>query len=174
MKGLALRLLAKAAAGLVLVWAVVTFTFFLVHTLPGKPGDVLYEQLVTSGMDPVMAQAKASAVYGFTSHEPLINQYGGYVWQLLHGNLGQSISYSGVSVTHVIAAAAPWTVLPVLSGLILSFLVGVAAGVVAAVKRSSRWGGLLSLSGSLMAGVPAFIIALLLAFLFHTWWHLLP
>jgi peptide/nickel transport system permease protein len=173
-KGLARRLLVKLAAGLVLVWAVATFTFFLVHSLPGTPGDVMYERLVTSGMDPVQAQAKVTAMFGFTSHEPLIKQYGGYLWQLLHGNLGVSISYSGVPVGHVIASAAPWTVLPVLSGLILSFLVGVAAGVIAAVKRSSRWGGLLSLSGSLMAGVPAFIIALLLAFLFHTLWQILP
>jgi peptide/nickel transport system permease protein len=96
------------------------------------------------------------------------------MWALLHADLGRSISYSGVPVRHVLASAAPWTILPVLTGLVASFFIGVTVGVIAAVKRSSRWGGLLSLSGSLLAGVPSFVLALLLAFLFHTEWQLLP
>jgi peptide/nickel transport system permease protein len=173
-KGLLRRLLVKLVAGTIMVWVVATFTFVLIHSLPGNPGDVEYDRLIMQGMPPELAQAKADVVAGFTSHEPLLQQYFGYLGQLLHGNLGVSISYSGVPVSHVIASAAPWTVLPVLSGLIVSFIVGVGAGVVAAVKRSSRWGGLLSLSGSLMAGVPSFVLALLLAFLFHTLWQILP
>ncbi|GLW73897.1 peptide ABC transporter permease [Kitasatospora phosalacinea] len=174
MKGFLLRLAAKLAAGLVMVFTVATFTFFLVHALPGNPGDAAYEGYVLGGMPPELARAKVSVVYGFTSHEPLVDQYLGYLGQLLHGNLGVSISYSGVPVADVIRAAVPWTVLPVLSGLLLSFLVGCTAGVVAALRRNSRSGSLLSLSGSLMAGVPSFVLALLLAFLFHTLWNVLP
>ncbi|GAA5019936.1 ABC transporter permease [Kitasatospora paranensis] len=174
MKAFTRGLLVRLAGGLVMVWIVATFTFFLVHVLPGKPGDAQYEQFVMEGLEPEVARAKVAAIYGFTSHEPLLDQYGGYLWQLLHGNLGISISYSGVPVSHVIGAALPWTVLPVLSGLLVSFLVGVAAGIVAAVRRSSRWGGLLSLSGSIVAGVPSFVLALLLALVFHTELNLLP
>ncbi|MBW8806115.1 MAG: peptide ABC transporter permease [Catenulispora sp. 13_1_20CM_3_70_7] len=174
MTGFGRRLAGKLAMGLVMVWAVATFTFFLVRALPGNPGDVQYENYILMGMSPGQAQARVNAVYGFTSHEPLPRQYGGYLWQLAQGNLGQSTSYSGVPVAHIIGSALPWTVIPVLSGLIVSFLIGVAAGVVAAVKRSSRWGGLLSLSGSVVAGVPTFVVALLLLLVFHTEWHLLP
>ena len=174
MKAFVRRLLVKLAGGLVMVWVVATFTFFLVHALPGKPGDAQYEQFIMQGMSPEVARAKVTAIFGFSSHQPLFTQYTGYLWQLLHGNLGISISYSGVPVSHVIATALPWTVFPVLTALLVSFLVGVTAGVVAAVRRSSRWGGLLSLSGSVVAGVPSFVLALLLALIFHTELRLLP
>jgi peptide/nickel transport system permease protein len=172
--GFSRRLLLRVAAGLVMVWVVATFTFFLVHSLPGNPGDAEYQRLILGGMSPDLAQTRVSAQFGFSSKDSLLAQYGSYLWQLLHGNLGRSISYSGVPVRHVLASAAPWTILPVLTGLVASFFIGVTVGVVAAVKRSSRWGGLLSLSGSLLAGVPSFVLALLLAFLFHTEWKLLP
>ena len=174
MKAFCRRLAGKLAAGLVMVWVVATFTFFLVHSLPGNPGDVKYNQYIMQGMSPDVARVKVAALYGFTSHEPLMQQYGGYLKLLLHGNLGVSISYSGVPVTHVIWEALPWTIFPVLTALLISFLIGVTVGVVAAVRRSSRWGGLLTLSGSLVAGVPSFVLALLLAFLFHTLWNILP
>jgi peptide/nickel transport system permease protein len=174
MKGFSGRLLLRIAAGLVMVWVVATFTFFLVHSLPGNPGDAEYQRLIMSGLAPDLAQARVSAQFGFSSKESLMVQYGHYMWALLHADLGRSISYSGVPVRHVLASAAPWTILPVLTGLVASFFIGVTVGVIAAVKRSSRWGGLLSLSGSLLAGVPSFVLALLLAFLFHTEWQLLP
>jgi peptide/nickel transport system permease protein len=173
-KTLARRLPPKILIGLVMVWAVATFTFFLVHALPGKPGDAAYENYIMEGMSPTQAQAKVTAVFGFASQQPLWTQYRGYIWGLLHGDLGQSISYSGVPVSHVLLGAAPWTVFPALAGLLIAFAVGVGGGVVAAVKRASRWGAGLSLSGSIIAGVPVFVVALVLDFLFHTEWHLLP
>jgi peptide/nickel transport system permease protein len=171
---LARRILPKLLIGLIMVWAVATFTFFLVHALPGKPGDAAYENYIMQGMSPTQAQAKVTAVFGFASQQPLSAQYRGYLWGLLHGDLGQSISYSGVPVSHVLLSAAPWTVFPALAGLVIAFTVGVSGGAVAAVKRASRWGAGLSLSGSIIAGVPVFVVALLLDFLFHTEWHLLP
>lgn len=174
MKTLIRRLLPRLAVALVMIWAVASFTFFLVHALPGNPGDAAYENYIMSGMSPEQAQAKVTSVYGFTSHDPLWTQYRGYIWQLLQGDLGQSISYSGVPVTHVLRAAAPWTILPALAGLILAFLIGTSGGALAAVKRSSRWGGMLSMSGSFFAGIPAFVLALVLSFWFHTEWNLLP
>ena len=174
MKTLVRRLLPRLAIALVMIWAVATFTFFLVHALPGDPGSAAYESYIMQGMAPQQAQAKVNAIYGFTSHDPLLVQYRGYIWKLLHGNLGQSISYSGVPVLHVLWSAAPWTVFPALAGLIISFLIGTGGGVAAAVKRSSRWGGGLSMSGSLVAGVPVFVLALALIAVFHTAWNVLP
>ena len=174
MKTLARRLLPKLLIGLIMIWAVATFTFFLVHALPGKPGDAAYENYIMEGMSPTQAQAKVTAVFGFASQQPLFTQYRGYIWGLLQGNLGQSISYSGVPVTHVLLDAAPWTIFPALAGLVIAFAIGVSGGVVAAVKRVSRWGAGLSMSASVLAGIPIFMIALVLDFLFHTEWHMLP
>jgi len=124
MTGFARRLAGKLLAGLVMVWVVVTFTFFLVHALPGKPGDVQYEQYIMQGLSADQARAKVQAIYGFTSHDPILSQYGHYLTGLLHGDLGQSTQFTGVPVAHLIGSALPWTVIPVLSGLLISFLIG--------------------------------------------------
>jgi peptide/nickel transport system permease protein len=102
------------------------------------------------------------------SNRPLIDQYGQYMWHLAHFELGKSITTSGESVSHLVLAAAPWTVTLVLSGVVVSFLLGVVAGAVAAVRRTNRLGKVLSVSGSLLHGIPQFVMALLLAYLFTT------
>lgn len=168
------RLTARLLAAALMVWAVGTLTFFLVHAIPGNPVEVEYETLLTRGVPPLQATRETAVMYGFVSHRPLIDQYGQYLWNLLHFNLGQSISYSGVSVAHLVLAAMPWTVGLVLSGVIVSFLLGVAAGVVAAVRRSNRIGSVLSISGSLLHGIPQFVMALMLAYLFTTLWPIFP
>lgn len=168
------RLGARLAAALVMVWAVGTLTFFLVRAMPGNPVEVEYETLLTRGVSPLQAHRETAIIYGFVPHSPLIDQYGNYLWNLLHFNLGQSISYAGVGVAHLVLAAMPWTVSLVLSGVVVSFLLGVTAGVIAAVRRSSKIGSVLSISGSLLHGVPQFVMAVLLAYLFTTLLPIFP
>jgi peptide/nickel transport system permease protein len=62
----------------------------------------------------------------------------------------------------------------VLSGIVVSFAIGVSAGVLAAVKRSTRLGDLLTVSGSVLHGIPQFVLAILLAYVFTTIWAVLP
>ncbi|MHB1596427.1 MAG: ABC transporter permease [Streptosporangiaceae bacterium] len=171
---LARRIGVKLAAGLVMIWLVASGTFFLVRLMPGNPVTVAYENDLMHGMNPNQARAATSLLYGFVPRQPLPAQYGNYLWQLAHLNLGRSISYEGVPVAHIVAAAAPWTVIMVLSGILVSFLIGVSAGVLAAIRRSTRLGDLLSISGSLLHGIPQFVIAILLAYAFTTIWAIFP
>jgi peptide/nickel transport system permease protein len=171
---LARRLAVRVLVALVMIWIVASGTFFLVRLMPGNPVTVQYESDLMHGMNPIQAKAATSLLYGFVPKQPLPEQYGSYIWQLLHLNLGQSISYEGVPVAHILAAAAPWTIIMVLSGIVVSFVIGVSAGVLAAVRRSSKLGDLLSVSGSLLHGIPQFVIAILLAYVFTTIWAVLP
>lgn len=168
------RLLARLATAVVMVWGVATLTFFLVHALPGNPVQVAYQTLLTKGLSPQQAAQQAASMYGFVSTKPVAVQYGQYLWHLLHFNLGTSISNSGEPVGHLVLSAAPWTIILVLSGVVVSFLIGVIAGALAAVRRSTRLGDLLSISGSLLHGIPQFVMALLLAYLFTTVVPLFP
>ncbi len=157
-----------------MVFVTASFTFFLVRMMPGNPVDAKYNQLVMQGLTPVQAMNKVRVMYGFIPHEPLWQQYIHYLNQIAHMNLGQSISYEGVPVLHLILTAAPWTIILVLTGLVASFIVGVLAGVIAAIKRSSPVGSAISLSGSLLHGIPQFVMGLFLAYVFTTLWVLLP
>jgi peptide/nickel transport system permease protein len=174
MKRFAIRLGLRILSGMVMVFVVASFTFFLVRLMPGNPVDARYNQLIMQGLTPVQAMNEVRVMYGFIPNEPLGVQYVHYLTNLLHLNLGQSISYEGVSVLHIILGAAPWTIILVFTGLIASFIVGVLAGVVAAIKRSSPIGSALSVSGSLLHGIPQFVMGLFLAYVFTTLWAILP
>ncbi len=169
-----IRLGKRILAGIVMVLVVATFTFFLVRLMPGNPVAAKYNDLILHGMTPVQAMDQVRVMYGFIPHQPLWQQYLLYINQILHFNLGRSISYDGVPVLHIILAAAPWTIILVLTGLIASFVVGILAGVIAAIKRSSVTGSALSLSGSILHGIPQFVMGLFLAYVFTTLWVILP
>lgn len=168
------RLIKRLVGGAIMVLVVATFSFFLVRLMPGDPVQAEYSTLISRGMTPVQAADEVRVMYGFIPHESLWQQYLHYLNQLMHFNLGQSISYEGVGVLHIVLSAAPWTIVLVLSGIVASFLLGVSAGVVSAVKRSSGVGNFLTISGSLLHGIPQFVMALLLAFLFTTLWPIFP
>ncbi|MCL5015636.1 MAG: ABC transporter permease [Firmicutes bacterium] len=169
-----IRLGKRILAGIVMVLAVASFTFFLVRLMPGNPVAAKYNELILRGMTPVQAMDQVRMMYGFMPHQPLWQQYLLYINQILHLNLGRSISYDGVPVIHIILGAAPWTIILVLTGLIASFVVGVLAGVIAAIKRTSPTGSVLSLSGSILHGIPQFVMGLFLAYVFTTLWVIFP
>lgn len=164
----------RIVGALVMIFAVASFTFFLVRLLPGDPLDAEYETLIERGLAPDQAEAQVHRMYGFVPHDSLWNQYVSYLTQLLHLDLGQSISYQGIPVVRLISLAAPYTITLVLSGIVVSFLIGVVGGVVAAVRRNTRVGNALTISGTVLHGIPQFVLALLLAFLFTTLWPLFP
>lgn len=116
----------------VTLWAVVTVVFLLPRLLPGDPLNSLNDP--NSGnfiYDPTL-RAKLAAYYGF--NRPLLSQYLSYLWGLLHGDLGWSISQN-MPVTTLITSRLPWTVLLMGSALALSSTVGFLAGVTAAWHR---------------------------------------
>lgn len=157
-----------------MVLVVASFTFFLVRLIPGNPIQARYDQLIMGGMTPDQAMSSVRVMYGFLPKQPLIEQFGSYLLQLLHLNLGQSISYEGTPVLKIILGAAPWTIILVLTGTVASFVIGVLAGVIAAIKRNSATGNLISISGSLLHGVPQFVMGLFLAYVLTTIWAVLP
>jgi ABC-type dipeptide/oligopeptide/nickel transport system permease component len=72
-----------------------------------------------------------------TYSQPIVTQFFQYVSNLLHGNLGASIS--GVQVYSAIAADLPATVELVLAALFLMIFIGIPLGVIGA-QYSGRWG----------------------------------
>ncbi len=164
----------KLLGGLAMVYVVVTFTFFLIRLMPGNPVLARLTSLLQSGVPYQAAKQQVAAMYGFMPHGPLIVQYFDYLGQLLHLNLGLSIAYAGVSVTHILMSAAPWTIFMVLLGLFFSFILGVAAGVVAAVWRNSIIGQSSTFLATLLHGIPQFMLALAFLYLFTTEWRLFP
>lgn len=173
-RALLLRIAKRLIGGVIMVMVVASFSFFLVHWIPGNPVQAKLQTLVLQGLPLQQAERRVQAMYGFMPHQPLPEQYLTYLWNLLHLNLGKSISYTGVPVIHLILNAMPWTVIMVLSGIVISFLFGVLAGVLAAVYRDTWVGNAVTMFSSFLHGIPQFILALSLAYFFTTIWPIFP
>ncbi|MBN6055228.1 ABC transporter permease [Nonomuraea sp. RK-328] len=171
---IARRLAGHLARGLVMILVVATISFFIVNNIPGDPMAARYEKLVEGGMSPEAAAQAVKVLYGFQPTGTLWQQYTDYMGGLLHLDLGVSVSRPGTPVLDVLGEAAKWTVLPVLAGTLLSFLVGVILGVFAAIRRTSKLGDALAISGSLLHGIPQYVLAMLLVVIFATLIPILP
>src|SRR5258705_2258538 len=151
------------AQGLFTIWAVMTFTFFLIHLMPGNPLDVKIDQLQRQqGINYQEARARALGMFGYDPDTPLLIQYRDYVGKLLHGDMGESITSPGVKVLDEIIQFLPWTLFSVGLGLLVSFTLGVGLGLVMAYWRGGLLDKVVTIISSILYGIPEFIIPLLL------------
>lgn len=119
----------RVGRGLLTVWFAVTVTFLLLRLLPGDPTLAIQSPNMT-------ADQRAALLEQYGLDQPLAVQYLAYLGQLLQGNLGISFTQS-VPVTDVLVERLPWTLLLASGALVLTVLVGIPLGVLAA----SRAGG---------------------------------
>lgn len=117
-------LLKRLGRALLTMWFAITVTFLLLRLLPGDPAVAV----ASTNMDASMRQQLLKQ-YGLT--QPLFTQYLKYLGQLLQGNLGESFTQSQ-PVSDVLMSRLPWTLLLTGSALILTVLIGVPLGVIAA------------------------------------------
>ncbi|KWE58013.1 peptide ABC transporter permease [Burkholderia ubonensis] len=104
--------------------------FALIHLIPGDPIEVMMGE---RGVDPVM---HAEAMKRLGLDQPLPVQYVHYIGRALSGDLGTSI-ITNTSVAGEFFARFPATVELSLCALVFALVVGLPAGVVAALRRGS-------------------------------------
>lgn len=104
--------------------------FGFVRVLPGDP------VLLMAGERGVSPERHAQLMAQFGFDRPLWEQYLEYVGHLLQGDLGQSI-ITKVPVAHEFLALFPATVELSLCAMVVAVVIGIPAGVIAAVKRGS-------------------------------------
>jgi peptide/nickel transport system permease protein len=142
-------------------------TFLLCYYGPGDPVEMLMRQY----RDPEVV-ARIREQRGLD--KPLLVQYGLYLKNALKGDLGESFKYPGRSVTELIGKRIWVSSQLGLAALILSLLLGIPAGLVAALKQG-RWQDTAIISGSLLFySLPVFIIVPFLLMVFVLWLGILP
>ena len=147
------------------LFAVVTLTFFLVRAAPGDP-------LSSDKAMPAEVYAELSALYGLD--KPVWQQYFNYLGNLLQGDFGPSFKYLGRSVNELIAAGLPATAELGLYAMLVAILIGVSAGVSAALKPNSAQ-DYVPMSVAMMGiCMPSFLLGPLLVLVFGLWLDWLP
>jgi len=106
--------------------------------------------------------------------QPLIAQYGSYLKDLLHGDFGPSFKYPGRSVNELIAAGFPATAELGLYALLIAVLLGMGAGVMAALHPNT-WRDYLPMSAA-MTGIcmPTMLLGPVLVLIFGIWLEWVP
>lgn len=102
------------------------------------------------------------------------SQYGRYLVNLFHGDLGTSYRAGSPKVWDLIADRLPWTLVLSVSSMVICFLLGVIIGTHCAVKRGRWQDRALMNASTITTAIPAFFIALLLAFLLGFQWEIFP
>ena len=135
--------------------------FLFIRLLPGDP------VILMAGERGVSPERHAELMAQFGFDQPLWKQYVDYVAGLLHGNFGYSFS-TKKPVLSEFMARFPATLELAFCAIVLATVLGVAAGILAAIRRGS-WIDQLTMGTALVGySMPIFWWALLLIILFST------
>jgi len=150
--------------GLLVLWIVSVAVFVLFFVTPHDPARLIAGRLATP-------QTVALVNHRLGLDRPPVDEYGGFVWRALHGDLGYSY-YSSAPVRQLLASRLPVTASLALGAAVLWLVVGVGVGVAAARRPRSlvdRAGTLFVLTGLSM---PTFLVGLLLIYFLFFRLHL--
>lgn len=157
--------LRRLVATLPTLLAVITVCYLLVHAAPGGPFDS--ERKVSAA---VLANLQAK----YHLDEPPLMQYLHYLRNLLHGDLGASFRYADWSVNDLVAAALPVSLSIGGTAIVLSLVLGVILGIVAALRQNSAADYGVMLVSSIGLVMPSFVLGPILVLVFAILLRWLP
>lgn len=151
-------LLRRLRNGTLVVFGVVTLTFFLLRLAPGDPVSRLLGPAATPSQ-----LAAARHALGFD--RPLPVQYAIWLGHFVRGDWGVSIS-TGRPVGHMLMEAWPATVVLVFSSLVVSYFLGIVVGAIQATTRRRSLDTSLSVATVTLFALPGYWLGLMLVMVF--------
>ena len=137
--------------------AVISVCYFLLHATPGGPFDT--ERQVSAA---VLANLQAK----YHLDLPVWQQYLLYLKSLLQGDLGASFRYADWSVNDLVAQALPVSLAIGGISMLLSIVIGVGLGIVAALRKNSMVDYLVMFAGNIGSAFPSFVLGPVLILVF--------
>ncbi|MFD7438211.1 ABC transporter permease [Streptomyces sp. NPDC059861] len=146
--------IARRVAGLLATLLATSFVIFVaVYAAPGDPAVFL-----AGGKEGLTPEKLAAVREQYHLDEPLLAQYGRWLWGCLQGDLGRSFQYHD-QVVDLVSSRLPTTLTLVAFSSVFLVVMGVGAGVLAAVRRG--WVDSVVVGGTtLAASVPSFVAAI--------------
>jgi ABC-type dipeptide/oligopeptide/nickel transport system permease component len=151
------------------VWAALSLLFLLFFVVPGDPVQLL------AGEHSVNATTRHNIQAKFGLDKPWYVQYGHYWGRLSHGDLGNSFRQNR-PVTDLLKEKAPESIRLAIWAVILEVLLGVAAGLISAIRRYSFIDALTTVSTTMIVAIPVFVLGYLLIYMLgvYTFQHNFP
>lgn len=158
-------ILRRLAVMVPVFFLVVAMVFFMIRFAPGGPFD-------SERQVPPEIMKNLEAKYNLD--QPLIVQFGMYLRDLAHFDLGPSFKYANRTVNEIIAESFPVSVELGLLALVWALIIGIGAGMVAALKPNSALDYFPMSFSILGICLPTFVIGPLLVLCFGVWLDWLP
>lgn len=134
---------------------VTVMLFVLTAVVPGDPITM------RTGEKAMSSELRAALAKQYKLDRPLHEQYLVYMRNLLKGDLGESYQQNR-PIVEIYKEMYPNTVRLALAAILIEIVIGVAVGVVSAVKKYSFWDVLATLSTSILVSLPVFWLGMLL------------
>ncbi len=151
-------ILQRLATLLPVMVGISVIVFFFIHLIPGDPAVIMAGDYATP------QQIAELRVY-LGLDEPLPAQYLRYIWRLLHGDLGRSITTRN-PITSELATRLPASAELAFAAMFIAILVGIPAGIVSAMRRGSL-ADAVSMAGALIGvSMPVYVLGLIAMWLF--------
>ncbi len=166
-KTLQYYLAARLLLAPLMLWTIVTLVFFLLKATPGDPADAF---LGNRASDEVKADLRKQ----LGLDQPVYVQYFSYLFNILRGDFGKSITSSGKEVLIVIQENFPATLELAIGSMLIAFVVGVTVGTISASRPGtiSEVGG--RLFGIISYSLPIFWVGMLLQLVFAVQLNIFP
>lgn len=146
-----------------LVVSAITFT--LMHMAPGGPW---------AREKRLPASAVAALNRAYNLDKPVWEQYGLYLWNASHGDLGPSMKYIGRNVTDILAQGFPVTAQLGFMALGVALILGLPLGVAAAIRQNSAVDYASMFFAIIGVCTPSFILGILLMVFLASTLHVVP
>ena len=137
--------------------AVITVTFFLIHSAPGGPFSA------DKAVPPEVIKALEEQ---YNLNQPIWQQYVSYLGDVVRGDFGPSFKYSGRTVNELIAAGLPITAELAFYAMIVALVIGLLAGIGAAVRPNTAQDYISMTAAMIGICMPSFLLGPLLVLVF--------
>lgn len=140
----------------------ITFLAFLLIYL--SPSDPVSVRMSAGGIS-VSPEIMESVRRSMGLDRPLLIQYGDWLWNILHGNMGKSY-ITDADVLDQILKALPYTLKMAGASLLLTLCISIPVGILTAAMQNSKFDYVVRVMAFVGNALPNFIIALCLMFIF--------
>lgn len=158
-------ILRRLATAIPVLLAVITLTFFMVHSAPGGPFD---EEKAVSPEVLIKLNER------YNLNEPLMVQYFDYLGNVLQGDFGPSFRYPSRSVTELISIGLPITFELALYAILFALMLGIVAGVISSLRPNTAYDYIPMTVAMAGICIPSIILGPSLTLIFGIWLNWLP
>ncbi|HWR45309.1 ABC transporter permease [Sporomusa sp.] len=158
-------MLHRIFSSLLVLLAIITITFLLMHAIPGGP---------FTGEKNIPAAVLKNIEERYRLNDPLWTQYVDYLANLIRFDFGPSFKYAGRTVNDIIYESFPVSLQLGAVSISLAVLLGIPAGAIAALRQNKWQDYVTMLFATIGVSVPSFVLATLLIYVLAIKLQLLP